>query len=399
MPGTPAASRSSHSAAARISPDPAVPNRAAGVDRPHRRCRALDRVVAVVDRLDLQHRLRPRRGVVARPLTERPFGHGQFLRRGHEAFVDKLGVVRERHAGDAAFHQLDGPADAPARHVELADVFRRETGRGRAQRRRLPDRHHHRAMLAPRPPFLADGIGVLAGLDEQRQRFLVPDGHAVGAGIDPARVRVLRDHHAFGADIGAAVARVPFRRRKGQHIDLIVHQHVLEHGAVADVLGRDRLRALAPVLAIVLHQFKAHPVVEHAGRAHIDHDAVVVRVPLDLAEQQHRRHRLLQRQLVERAHFQMGVGAFDDLQLADLLGDGQAPAQVGERGEALLLIDGFAHWIAAAGCVGLSRRDSRTPPPTRAIQIPSTAHGPTNRRFCRRTGAGRADKKFPPIGQ
>jgi len=91
---------------------------------------------------------------------------------------------------------------------------------------------------------------------------------------------------------------------------------------------------LAAMLAIGLHQLEPVALVEHLGGAHIDGDAVVVRKALDLAEQEDRRGGLAQTELIERAHLEMRIGALDDLELADLLRDLEALAQVAERREA-----------------------------------------------------------------
>ena len=68
--------------------------------------------------------------------------------------------------------------------------------------------------LPLRPPFAPDDVAVLAGLDEHAERLLVVHHDAIGAEIDPVAVEILGDDEAFGADVVAAVVRVPFRRRK-----------------------------------------------------------------------------------------------------------------------------------------------------------------------------------------
>src|SRR5438874_2458743 len=81
-----------------------------------------------------------------------------------------------------------------------------------AERGRLADGDHHRAMLAACPPFLADEVRMLSRLDEDRQRAAIAHRDPVGARIDPVAVGVLGDHHAFGAYMLPAIVGVPFRR-------------------------------------------------------------------------------------------------------------------------------------------------------------------------------------------
>ena len=57
---------------------------------------------------------------------------------------------------------------------------------------------------------------------------------------------------------------------------------------------------------------------------------MIVRVALDLAEQEDGRHRLLQAQLIERAHLEMRVGALDDFERPDLVGNLETLAKIGK---------------------------------------------------------------------
>ena len=96
------------------------------------------------------------------------------------------------------------------------------------------------------------------------------------------------------------------------------------------------------------------------------------------------------RQLVERAHLQMRVGAFDDFQLADLVGDRQALAQVGKRGEALGLIDRLVHEFNRPDA--LDCRDSRPLPQTCAIRDGNYFH---TRQVVRKLPILRAKTRWP----
>ena len=87
--------------------------------RPLRRAAEDDRIVAVIDRFDPDHRLRhigSKRSarVISGPFAERAFGAGLDLGRGHEALEHDLRVGRERDAGRLAGDELDGPAEPAA---------------------------------------------------------------------------------------------------------------------------------------------------------------------------------------------------------------------------------------------------------------------------------------------
>ena len=90
----------------------------------HRRHAEHDRIVAVVDRLDVEHRdLAHAAGIVAGPFAERPFRMRAVGR--HVAFEHDLGVGREGQAGDLAAHHLDRFAAQAADEVELEHAVRR----------------------------------------------------------------------------------------------------------------------------------------------------------------------------------------------------------------------------------------------------------------------------------
>ena len=183
----------------------------------------------------------------------------------------------------------------------------------------------------------------LPGSMKMVTRLLVLHLHAVGAEIDPVAVRILGDDHAFGADVAAAVALVPVRGGKFQHVDLIADHDVFQHRAGGHDLRRDRVGFLAAVLAVGLHQLKPFAFDEHARGADIHRHAEIVRIAFDLLEQQDRRDLLGLAQRIERAHFEVRIGAIDDLELAHLIGELEAFAQVAESRVAPCLLVSFGH--------------------------------------------------------
>ena len=79
------------------------------------------------------------------------------------------------------------------------------------------------------------------------ERVLVVHLDPIGAEIDPVAVGVAGDDEAFGADVAAAVALVPFRRREGEGVHVLALEHVLQHRPVARPHRRDRLIVPAAV--------------------------------------------------------------------------------------------------------------------------------------------------------
>src|SRR5262249_32586886 len=63
--------------------------------------------------------------------------------------------------------------------------------------------------------------------------------HAIGAAVDPALVGIAGDVEAAGADVAAAVGRVPFGRGEGGDVDVVFGHDVFENRTVVDVFGRD----------------------------------------------------------------------------------------------------------------------------------------------------------------
>src|SRR5262249_40788005 len=70
---------------------------------------------------------------------------------------------------------------------------------------------------------------------------------------------------------------------------------------------------------------------EQFRRADVHHHAEIVGIAFDLLEEEDRWNLLRLAQRIERAHFQIRVGAFDDLELAHLLGELDASAKIAQR--------------------------------------------------------------------
>ena len=106
----------------------------------HRRHAEHDRIVAVIDRLDVEHRAElGAAGIVAGPFAERAFDDA--LVRRDIALQHDLGAGRERQAGDLALHHLHRPCRANhrprrSRTRRRAPPVRRR--RSTADRRRAP---------------------------------------------------------------------------------------------------------------------------------------------------------------------------------------------------------------------------------------------------------------------
>jgi hypothetical protein len=120
------------------------------------------------------------------------------------------------------------------------------------------------------------------------------DHHAIGAAVDPALVGIAGDVEAAGADVAAAVGRVPFGRGEGGDVDVVSGHDVLENRTVSNVFGRDaRHRAheigaepfaqldLAEiggeperhVLALAAEEIDQHPAAFDRARYCVEHEA------------------------------------------------------------------------------------------------------------------------------
>src|SRR5262249_14841396 len=96
-------------------------------------------------------------------------------------------------------------------------------------------RHWHPARLV----FVAHLAAVLARRDVEPGGLGVMDHHALGAAIDPPLIGIGGDVEAAGADVAAAVGRVPFGRGEDRDVNVVPPHHVLENRTVVDVFGRD----------------------------------------------------------------------------------------------------------------------------------------------------------------
>src|SRR5439155_13160754 len=133
-----------------------------------------------------------------------------------------------RQAGDRPLDHLDRLAAHPADDLVLADAIRHLAAGHQEGHGIAAADHRHRHWLAARLVFVAHLPAVLAGRDVKAGGPGVVDHHPVGAAIDPALVRVAGDVEAAGADVAAAVAGVPDRRRKAGDVDLVASHDVLE---------------------------------------------------------------------------------------------------------------------------------------------------------------------------
>jgi hypothetical protein len=74
---------------------------------------------------------------------------------------------------------------------------------------------------------------------------------AVGAEVEPAGIRILRDDAVRGADEARLVGFVVTRHGELEHIAGLALDHVLQNGTVLDVARRDRLE-IARALVVSL---------------------------------------------------------------------------------------------------------------------------------------------------
>jgi hypothetical protein len=121
-----------------------------------------DRIVAVVDRLDVEYRNLPHAaGVVAGPFAERAFRVGAVGR--HVAFEHYLGIGRKRQPRHLAAYHLHVPTAQAADEIEFEHAVWRlepaeEEGDG------IAAQHHcRRQRLAARKRLVAVDAAVMAG--------------------------------------------------------------------------------------------------------------------------------------------------------------------------------------------------------------------------------------------
>ena len=250
-----------------------------------------DRIVPVVDGLDVEHRLGAlARGVVPGPLAERAFGQRLVVveearehdlrRRRHGQPGDRLGDDRIRLAAD------------PAGPVVLARALRHFERRRDEQERVHAAHDEDRAGLLALEVRVAELAAVLAGRDVHADAFAVVDHHPVGAEVDPVRVGVLQDVDDAGAQVAAAVQRVPLRGGEFQDVHGVAAQHVLHHRTVAHDPRRER-PALLGELEETVHERAPFDVDRQAerqgealaGRVRVREDPESGRIAGDVVEQ------------------------------------------------------------------------------------------------------------------
>ena len=204
------------------------------VRRALRRAAEQDRVVAMVDRLDVDDRLRPQvAGIVAGPLAERTLD--ALVAGLDETLKHDFRVGRNRQAGDRAPDHLHRLAAHAADDLVFAHAVGHFAAGHQEGHRVAAADHRDRHRLIARAVFVAHLPAVLAGRDVEARGLGVVDHHPVGAAIDPALVRFADDVEAAGADIAAAVRLMPLRCRKFGHVHVIAFEHVLEDRTLVDV--------------------------------------------------------------------------------------------------------------------------------------------------------------------
>ena len=140
-----------------------------------------------------------------------------------EAFEGDLGFGGDRQAGRRPPDDADRLAEqAAGRLVFVLAIGNFEPGDGE-QAGMDADHHGDRARLAALV-IAAHEMSPCLPLEIITEAVPVVHLDAVGAVIDPAGIRVLHDHHAAGADVIAAVALVPARRRNLQEIDRLARK-------------------------------------------------------------------------------------------------------------------------------------------------------------------------------
>src|SRR3954469_19850050 len=208
------------------------------VRRPLRDAAQQDRIVAIIDRLDVEHGLGPQiAGVIAGPFRERALD--ALVAGLDEDLYDDLGVGRDRQAGDGAVDDLDRLAADAADDLVFADAVGHFAAGHQEGHGIAAADHGDRHALAARLVLVAHLAAMLSGRDVETRGPGVMDHHAIGPAVDPALVGIAGDVEAAGADIAAAVAGVPFRRGKAGDVDVVAGHHVLEDRTVVDVFGRD----------------------------------------------------------------------------------------------------------------------------------------------------------------
>src|SRR6476646_5924785 len=197
-----------------------------------------DRIVAIIDRLDVEHGFGPQiAGVIAGPFRERALD--ALVAGFDEALDDDLGIGRNWQAGDRAIDDLDRfAADAPDDLV-FADAVRHLAAGHQEGHGIAAADHGDRHALAARLVLVPHLAAVLAGRDVEACGLGVVDHHAIGAAVDPALVGIAGDVEAAGPDVAPAIGGVPFRRGKACDVDVVAGHDILEDRTIVDIFGRD----------------------------------------------------------------------------------------------------------------------------------------------------------------
>src|SRR4051794_26185884 len=121
---------------------------------PHRRHAEKDWIVAMIDRLDVDHRHLPHAArIVPGPFAERTLRLS--LVGLDKTFEHDLGIGRDRQAGDLAAHHLGGAAAHAADDIELEGAVGRLDAPVEEGDRIAADHHGDRHALAALEVFLA----------------------------------------------------------------------------------------------------------------------------------------------------------------------------------------------------------------------------------------------------
>ena len=214
-----------------------VVDRLAYGSRPH------DRLVAVEDALDAQHRLGIVLALVARVIAgvfaERALLHQ--LIRVDVAFGDDLGIGRQREPGQIGFEHRHRAAAQRAGNIVFVHVGA-DQGRGGEEQHRIGAHHVGRGhQFAPLLVFLQVHVAMLALDDLRAEDILAEHLRAVGAKVGPAGIGILRHQKTGGNEEAAAVVRIEPGRREHLDIDGIALDDVLLHLRIVDILRLNHL--------------------------------------------------------------------------------------------------------------------------------------------------------------
>ena len=352
-----------------------------------RRAADHDRVVAVVDGLDVEHRLLADvAAVVAGPFAERPFQLA--FARLHEAFDDHLGVGRNRQTSDRALDHLDRLAAQAAGDIQFAHAVGHFAAGYQELQRVAADDDGHRHRLVPRLVLVAMDAPVLARGHIEAQRVLVVDHHPVGADVDPVLFGIAGDVVAAGADVASAVGFVPERDGEFGDVDGVAGEHVLHHRAGLDELMGDGLQLAHVVfeeglgeLELVEFDREAQGEVLALAAEEIGQDARALLGAGDVFEDHARRVLVVLDEFGGHADVFLPGGALDVPDLAQFLGFRNPFAQVfvGDfEAQRLALALGFlagrrSHRTAHRICALLNRAHIHSPCRRRSGHGTSTA--------------------------